>query len=481
MGGLAAAIELAAEGHRGTGREAAERPGGKAGTATVDGVRFDTGPSVLTLPHIARELLERASPELAERFVLRSPVPAFRYVFDDGVTLDAFHEPETTLASVEGALGSSARAELASFLDHARAVWEAAAPPFVLGAAPSVARVLGMGPAAWWQLRRADPFRTMWAAIRAHVSEPHVQAILARFATYNGSDPRRAPGTLNCIAHVELGLGGYGIEGGLGGLVDLLVEGCERLGVEVRTATPVTRLVLERGRVTGVETAGGAVLDAAFVVANADAAHVLGTLLPEGKRRSTAAARHPSTSGWCGVLRARPDGARAAHTVFMPTPYLDEFRDLFERDRPPERPAVYVCDQVACHGLARWDDGRGPVFVMANAPAEPLEGSRPDALWSSLQAAVLGTARDAGLVADDDALVWSRTPRGLAEAFPGSRGSLYGAASNDWTAAFRRPANEVSDVPGLYLASGSAHPGGGVPLALQSGRAAARDVLRRMS
>ncbi len=481
FGGLSAAITLAAAGHRVTVLEAADQPGGKAGTAIVDGVRFDTGPSVLTLPHIARELLELAGGDLADALVLRTPAPAFRYLFDDGVVLDAFHEPEATLASVEGALGAGARAELASFLDYARQVWEAASPPFVFGSAPSVARVLAMGPATWWQLRSADPLRSMWSAIRSHVSEPHLQAILARFATYNGSDPRRAPATLNCIAHVELGLGGYGVEGGLGGLVGHLVAATERLGVELRTGTPVARLVVEAGRVAGVETANGEVLSARHVVANADAAQVLGELLPPSLRRATAAARHPSTSGWCGVVRARPSESRAAHSVFVPTPYLDEFRDLFERDRPPERPAVYVCDQAKCHGLPGWDDGRAPVFVMANAPAEPLEGTRPGEVWTTLEARVLDTARNAGLVADGDEIVWRRTPAGLAERFPGSRGSLYGAASNDWTSAFRRPANEVAHVPGLYLASGSAHPGGGVPLALQSGRAAARDVLRRMT
>ncbi|MEN0063666.1 MAG: phytoene desaturase family protein [Myxococcota bacterium] len=481
FGGLAAAIDIAAAGHRVLVIEAADQPGGKAGTVEIDGVRFDTGPSVLTLPHIPRELLAKASAELADRFVLRRPTPAFRYAFDDGVVIDTFHEVEATLASVNGALGSEARAELTRFLDYAKGVWDAAAPPFVFGSAPSVAKVLAMGPSTWWQLRRADPFRSMWAAIRQMVQSPHLRAIFARFATYNGSDPRRAPATLNCIAHVEMGLGGFGIEGGLGGLVALMVEACERLGVEIRTQSPVTRLILDRNRMMGVEIGTGEVITASHVVANADAAHVFGELLPQQRRRRTAAARYPSTSGWCGVLKAQPSEVRAPHTVWMPTPYLNEFRDLFERDQPPERPAVYICDQMACHGRTGWPDGRGPVFVMANAPAEPATGSRPETTWAALETKVLETARRAGLLASDDTLVWSRSPSELAARFPGSRGSLYGAASNDWTSAFRRPANQVADVPGLYLASGSAHPGGGVPLAMQSGRAAAQDVLRRLS
>jgi len=67
-----------------------------------------------------------------------------------------------------------------------------------------------------------------------------------------------------------------------------------------------------------------------------------------------------------------------------------------------------------------------------------------------------------------------RTPADLARTYPGTRGTIYGASSNAKMAAFNRPANRVPRVPGLYLASGGAHPGGGVPLCVQSGRMAAK-------
>jgi phytoene dehydrogenase-like protein len=81
--------------------------------------------------------------------------------------------------------------------------------------------------------------------------------------------------------------------------------------------------------------------------------------------------------------------------------------------------------------------------------------------------------RAAGRWTDGDALVWRRTPADLAAEFPGSRGAIYGAASNDRFAAFKRPPNRVRGMRGLYLASGSAHPGGGLPMAGLSGLAAA--------
>ena len=137
---------------------------------------------------------------------------------------------------------------------------------------------------------------------------------------------------------------------------------------------------------------------------------------------------------------------------------------------------MYLCAQERCHGLTGWDDAE-PVFVMANAPAEPAEHPRPPQVWDTLEAAVLERIRAAGMWNDGDTLVWRRTPAQLAAQFPGSRGAIYGAASNDRFAAFKRPPNRVRGLPGLYLASGSAHPGGGLPMVALSGLAAA-DCLR---
>jgi len=161
-----------------------------------------------------------------------------------------------------------------------------------------------------------------------------------------------------------------------------------------------------------------------------------------------------------------------AHTVLFPTTYDDEFADLFDARRPPRAPTAYLCAQEAAHGRAGWADEE-PVFVMANAPAEPAAGPRAPEVWTALEAAVERRVRAAGLWAEGDALVWRRSPAELATAFPGSRGAIYGAASNDRFAAFKRPPNRVRSLPGLYLASGSAHPGGGLPMVALSGLAAA--------
>ncbi|HEX2204589.1 MAG TPA: phytoene desaturase family protein [Longimicrobium sp.] len=478
VGGLSAAILLAARGLSVDVLEAGERPGGKVGIATVDGVEVDTGPSVLTLPDALDGVLRVAGTSLRDEISLFSPEPAFRYLYPDGAAFDVFPDPARTLESAQASLGRGAADELAGFLDYARRIWDAAAPHFVYGDAPSVGALLRAGAASPGLVARIDPLRTMWGAIRSRVRDERVRWLLARYATYNGSDVRRAPATLNCIAHVELALGGYGVRGGMYEVARALVRAAERVGVRVHPGARVARIVAIGGRVAGVETEDGRRWRADAVVGNADAAHVLGDLLPVDSRRRTNGAA-ASMSGWVGILKARRrvgDEARVAHTVVFPRRYLDEFADVFDRARPPAEPTVYLCAQEAAHARAGWP-GHEPVFAMANAPPEPAGGRSPGAVWEGLRATVLARMEAAGLKDADDALVWERTPSGLAAHFPGSRGSIYGAASNSAFAAFRRPPNRVPGVRGLYLATGSAHPGGGVPLCLLSGRAAARALL----
>lgn len=475
FGGLGAALSLAARGARVTVLEAGPRAGGKANVSTHDGVEFDTGPSLFTLADVVDGLFREVGTSIRDEVDVLEPSPTFRHLWPDGTVLDFQPRLEDTLDQVRAVLGAEAAGDLAGFVQYSRDIWEAAAPTFVFKDAPSFAGLLKMGPAGMKALTKIDAMRTMQGGIDHRVRHPKLRDILYRFATYNGSDPRRAPATLNCITWVQLGLGSFGVRGGMNALARAIERLAVARGVEFEYGVRVRRIDVRRGKAVGVETEDGRAIPADVVVANADVTHVGNDLLPK-TRHGMKLDVEPSTSGWTGVLKARRrtgDEARVAHTVFFPSRYVGEFEDLFDRDRPPEEPTVYLCAQEHAHGRSGWPEHE-PVFVMANAPAEPERGARSPEVFERLEAKVLERLRGAGLAGPDDALVWTRTPTELARTYPGTRGTIYGASSNAKMSAFNRPANRVAKVPGLYLASGGAHPGGGVPLCIQSGRVAAK-------
>ena len=476
MGGLAAAIALGAAGQRVLLLERADALGGKVGEVVVDGVAFDTGPSVLTLPDVVDSVLRRAGLSVAADLPLVRPSPSFRYRYPSGTQLDVFVDVEDTIASVRRTLGDLAGDELRQFLSYAKDIWETSKDDFVFGEAPTVSTLVRLAFTRPFDMLKVDPLHSMRGAITSRITSPELRTLLLRYATYNGSDPTTAPATLNCIAHVELALGGFGVAGGMSALRDVLARACAAVGVVIQTGVSVDDVVVVEGRVVGVRV-GNDVIEADDVVVNADVAWLralpgFATALPKPTSLSM--------SGATMVIKARRRDTRVAHeVVFADADYLDEFADIFRRRRGPRTPTIYVCAQERAHARRGWHEHE-PLFVMVNAPALDT-GDTVDTVDDSamlLDHALL-RLRALQLINNDDKVIWRRSASDLAAAFPGSAGSLYGAASNDRRAAFSRASNAVKDVAGLYLASGSAHPGGGVPLCLQSGLLAATALLAR--
>jgi len=468
FGGLAAAIACAAAGANVTVFDLLERVGGKANVAVVDGVEFDTGPSVVTLIDEIDAVFRLAGTSVHEQVKVIEPTGPFRYIYPaTGLVLDVHSDWARTRQSIHDALGADAAADADRFVAYCGRIWDAAAPHFVRGPRPDLSSMALMTMRYPGAVMAIDSMRTMRRAIDAQVRSPQLRWLFYRYATYNGSDVRTAPATLNCISWVELGLGAFGIEGGLYELVRALERVASQLGVVFRMGRGVEAIERDRRRVTGIRV-NGEVFAADHVIANADSEHVYRRLLGMAPPTS----QTPSMSGWTGIVRAHRRDERPAHSVLFPQNYEKEFSDIFDRGVSPDEPTVYVCAQEKAHLRTGWAEHE-PLFVMANAPAVMGEAVSADTNAPSTASVVMQRLRDAGLVDADDELVWERTSAGLAAQFPDTYGSIYGPASNDMFAAFRRTENRSEQFDGLYFAGGSAHPGGGVPLCLRSGLSAA--------
>lgn len=478
IGGLTAAILLGAAGLRVLVIERGSRVGGKAGMQIIDGIEVDTGPSLLTLPGVFEQVFAAAGRDFHRVVELVRPQPAFHYAFADGTDLWLHHDPELSAAAVGHCLSAAAGQEFRDYLAHARAIWEAAAPHFVFAEAPRMGRLLELGPSRWARFTRVDALSRLEQGIGRRVRDPRLRDLFRRFATYSGSDVRQAPGTLACIAHVELVLGAYGVKGGLHALALALEEAARAVGVEFAFRSTVEEVLLERGAVVGVRIDDQVEVRTPHVVLNADAdaigAGLFGDELQRAHGRVPSGAS--SMSAYTGIVRARRRRGRSAHTVLFPADYSSEFVDIFDHARVPRTPAIYVCALEPAHGRAGWEEDE-PLFVMINAPALSAFGAYEPS--DAIRTRVLQALLARGQIQAGDEMVWWRTPGDLAREFPGSRGALYGAAFHGPWAAFRRPDNESECVKGLFLASGSAHPGGGVPLAAQSGKQAAAAILRQ--
>lgn len=474
MGGLAAAARLAAQRHEVTVLERADVVGGKLGWYERDGFAFDTGPSLLTLPAAYRDLFRKTGRPLEDVLELVPVDPAFRYRFADGTWVDVPNaSPSRLRAAFDDALGDGAGAQWQALTDRAGRMWDVTRGPFLESPLHGW-RTLAQLARRWEDVRTVAPWASLRDLGRAHLRDPRLRMLLDRYATYTGSDPRRAPAALVTVPYAEQRFGAWYVPGGLRRLGEALHERVLERGAGVRTGAEVERVLLDGGRVCGVRLRGGEVVGADVVVANADAAQVYGELVqaPAELRRLRRAT--PSLSGFVLLLalRGRTPGGVAHHTVLFPEDYDDEFDSVFGRrrrlPRPVPDPTVYVS---APDDPALRPDGRSESwFVLVNAPRHLAGGGRGGVDWDepglaeSYADRVLEVMAARGLDVRDRVL-WRevRTPADLERETASPGGSIYGSSSNGARAAFLRPANR-SPVPGLFLVGGSAHPGGGLPL-----------------
>ncbi|HWQ14676.1 MAG TPA: phytoene desaturase family protein [Roseiflexaceae bacterium] len=476
LGGLSAAIHLAANGRRVVLLEQNEHVGGKLDVVEAGGFRFDTGPSLLTMPWVLRLVFEAAGARLEDELRLIPLDPLCRYTWPDGARFDAWQSLPRLLPEV-ARLAPADVAGFLRFMAYSARLYEAAAGPFLLSPFASLRAMLR--PAAVAGALAIDPFRTVDRAVRSFFCSPHLRQLFNRYATYNGSSPYRAPATFNLIPYVEWSQGGWHVCGGMYEVARALERVARRLGVEIRTGTPVDRIIVRGGAARGVRLAGGEELECTAVVANVDPRTVYGRLIPQAAAELRRLERlELSYSGFVLLLGVEGRYPQLAHhNVFFTADDRREFDAIVGRRVPYADPTVYVCAPSVTDPLLA-PPGATNLFVLVNAPAlsARVRWAREAGPYRDL---VIRRLERMGLEGLGRRIVVERviTPADIAARYAAPGGAIYGLASNGPLAAFLRPPQRARRIRGLYFAGGGTHPGGGIPLVLLSGRSAAHHLL----
>lgn len=472
IGGMSAAARLAKNGHEVTIFENSERSGGKCRTEWFGDFAFDTGPSLLTLPAVYRDLFLKTGKRLEHILELVPVDPAFKYNFTDGksITFPNLSNPKT-YQEISRVLGDKSGQDWKKVIDRAERMWELSREQFVESELDSIWPLL-KNKNLFRQIKEIAPFTSLRQLSNKMDLDPHLKMIIDRYATYTGSDPRRAPAVLLTIAFVESAFGAWHIKGGIGQLSNALQTRCQGLGVKFEFNSRVTEITVDHDRTKGIVIEDKTFIASDLVVANADAEHVYNNLIS----KKVKSARHEreklkrstrSLSGFSlllGLDNSRGKNVELAHhNVFFPQNYDNEFEDVFNRKIPVDDPTIYICapkddSMVKSVNKESW-------FVLVNAPRH-----EPDSGWDWQQNGdiyakkIVNKLDRLGMnVSPRLEFLKYRTPADLENYAMAPGGSIYGTSSNSAASAFLRARNR-SKTKGLFCVGGSAHPGGGLPL-----------------
>lgn len=523
MGGLACALSLACRGVPVTVLESAASPGGKMRPVSVGGQWVDSGPTVFTMRWVFEQLFEQAGASFAERVPCTSLSVLARHAWRGGSsTLDLLADQAAAREEVARFSGVAESRRFAAFCSEAAQLYRHLEGPYIRSERPTLgSMVRDLGPGGLAALIGLGPFASLWRTLGRRFSDPRLRQLFGRYATYCGSSPWHAPATLMLIAQVELD-GVWSVHGGMTRLAHAIEDLAKEKAVDFRYGAAVREVLTSGDRACGVRLATGEVILARAVVFNGDT-----NALARGGAVSGAPAAVASTapssrslSAMTWSMASRTEGFDLVrHNVFFDHDYRSEFDDIFGRGRLPLKPTVYVCAQDRLSGLTQLPLGPessrragvqsvsnpepatvaslsppsvetsiGPqgerLLVLVNAPANGDRGTEDDEGIAreilSCETSTFELMEACGLKIDRTSGQEVRTtPWAFARRFDGTGGSLYGMATHGWMSSFNR-ASARTNLPGLFLAGGSVHPGPGVPMATMSGRLAAETVMAHL-
>ena len=488
IAGIATAIRLAVKGFEVEVFEANSYPGGKLSEIKQNGFRFDAGPSLFTMPQYVNELFALAGEKPDASFTYQKLAMVCRYFYADGKQIDAFSDSDAFAEEISQKTKDQPEA-ITKYLENSKRIYQITNHVFLEKSLHRLKTYLN------WQtfksilrLPQIDAFRSMHQANDAFFTDQKMVQYADRFATYNGSNPFKAPATLNVIPHLEQHFGAYFPDGGMFQITLSLVALAQRLDVRFHYNSPVEKIVIEKRHVKGVWVRGGTedlgagseeqekceirFVPADLIISNMDVYFTYKQLLSEyanllPKRILKQERSSSALIFYWGIKKQFPQ--LDLHNIFFSNDYQKEFEHIWKEKNISSDPTIYL-NISSKHEVKDAPEGCENWFTMINVPSN--QGQDWDKLIAEARENIIKKLSKA-LGEDVGKLIVCETildPRSIESKTSSYQGSLYGTSSNSQFAAFLRHSNKSSKVKNLFFCGGSVHPGGGIPLALLSAK-----------
>jgi len=489
FGGLSTACYLADAGADVTVLEKNEQLGGRASRLKQDGFEFDMGPSWYLMPDVFERFFGHFDRSPEDYYSLTHLDPHYRVFWKDGDKVDVLrdmdHNREMFESYEEGASDA-----LESYLEESKRTYKIGMEHFVYEDRPRLRDYVDTDVLRYsWGLSLLGK---MQGHVEGYFDDPKLQQLMQYTLVFLGDSPTNTPALYNLMSHVDFNMGVYYPDGGIGAVVDGIVELGEELGVEYVTGAEVTGIEGRRGAFA-VDIAGGsggvadveqtartAVGDggnratrylADIVVSNADYAHTEQELLPPEKRQYSNdywESRTFAPSAFLLYLGVEDDVQNLEHhTLVLPTDWDEHFEQIFDDPAWPDDPAYYLCvpsktdDTVA-------PEGHSNLFALVPIAAG-LEDT-PELREQYRNLVIDDIAENTG---EDlrDRVVFEETfcVGDFADRYNSYQGTALGLAHTLRQTSLLRPPNMSSEVDGLYFTGATTTPGIGVPMCLISG------------
>ena len=359
IAGLTTAALLARGGAQVTLLERHDQLGGRAGTLSIDGFRFDTGPSWYFMPEVFAHAFALLGERIEDHVELERLDPAYRLFPEGSDPFDVVADPEANWATFD-AREPGAGDAMRRYAERATQAYRTALDSFLYTTFARPDRLLSAE-----ILRQSGTLAglltgTLAGKVAATVTDPVLRQVLGYHAVFLGSSPYRVPALYSLMSHLDLVDGVRFPRGGMYTVIEALERIARTEGVEVRTGADVSLIEIDdegpsvrhprrSGTARGVRLADGSLVPADVVVSAADRHHTETALL--GRHRDLPEEwwedRGPGISAlliMAGVRGELPELAH--HSLFFTRDWPTNFEDILGVAGPVAREEQRVVRQL---------------------------------------------------------------------------------------------------------------------------------------
>lgn len=470
LAGLSCALRLAGKGRKVTVLEKESVPGGRNGLLSTDGYKFDTGPSVLTMPDLIRDAFDAVGEQMEDWLELSPVSPLYRAFYHDGSQLDVHADPARMAAEIESVIGPDEAQGYLKYVDFVSKLYKYEMKDFIDKnidtpldlLTPNLAKLIALG-----------GFRKLAPKAKQFFKDFRTERVYSFQAMYAGLSPYQALAIYAVIAYMDSVAGVFFPKGGMHAVPRALAAAAEKHGVTFQYNTTVTKVEHNNGRASAVITSTGERIVADAFVLNADLPVAWRDLLGE-KSWNVSRLRYSPSAFTLLVGSKKKYEKIAHHNIHFGQDWKEVFTDLIDRKRLMKDPSLLVTNPTHSDpDLA--PKNRDIYYVLL-----PTPNMDADIDWTKetprYQDEIIKVLEQRG---------YTDFEKNIEVAFPTSpldwqkqgmeRGAPFASAHTFFQTGPFRPRNIWGE--NVVFAGSGTQPGVGVPMVLISGRLAAERIL----
>ncbi len=480
IAGMATAIRLAVQGMDVSIYEANDSAGGKMSEWRKDDFRFDIGPSVFTMAKYVEELFQLAGKATEDYVEILRPELPFNYFFDDGIVLNFYADLEKLVDELASKTIDNKKT-IQHFLDDIATKYRLTDKVFLQQSLHIISN--------YWSkevvkgvlnFHKVEVFRSMDDANKRNFKDHHTRRLFNAFASYMGSNPYKAPGVLNVIAHFQLNTGIFFPVGGMYAISKALVRLATELGVRIHLNTRVDQIMVQNKKAVGIKV-GDQLIRGDYIISNADVNNTYKYLLADQKHPRIFLDRQKSHSALVFLLGIKGTFPQLTlHNMLLSEDMESEYDTIFNNGDIGDDFSIYLYVSSKCNPTDA-PPGHENWYILINAPH--LQGQDWESIIKKVRKRLI--ERLSHILGQDiePLIVLERVqdPRTFEQHTRTALGAIYGNSFNGTFSVFLRHPNFSQQIKNLYFCGGTVHPGAGVPLSILSGKIVAELIRKKVA